>query len=719
MLARYRPTIRRIANVTTAATALLCMRVVVAQTPPSPPPPTARELTLASVAELYRAVEAEYLDGTRPPNAEAEALRRGRELLAIGLNPDSAIVAAVQLYRTMDLASRLPTQRLLLRQAADSAYAYVLPKGQHQQACLFLLSVGTLELNRGDYAAGIVYIDSARTAFGGAIARQDEASAMLMRGYCAEGLGDVEEAHANFQASAALYGFLPDVGSRGPALSALEAAAGTAMDLGRYPEALALSTRALEQLYEQQAHTQKLPAEAYSLYLSHAEALVLNGRGEEGFAYGKLALQLAEDRQDVRRIASAKWHLGRTYRSVGDFVQAERYLAEAVESMATYGFRRLREEALEDFVTLRERQGRYADALALQTARYDLRDSLDRETQVFKIEELRALNEERAAEHRLAIAAAEQQLQDAEVARGRAYAIGLSAALLALVGLVTVLVGRLRRRTEDKDRLEALVKQRTRSLSRQAEELRRSNVELERFAHVASHDLKTPVRNVTSFIQLAERRLDAAAQPEVAEYLDMAGTYAQQMGNIVGGIAEFSEIDRQGASRTEDVDLRGLVKHVTLARAESVRQCGAAVATVGGARVQADAGRVRRIIDVLLDNALTYTTAPFPRVTIAVAQSADGGATISVRDNGIGIAPAYHEKIFGMFTRLHTLDEYPGTGLGLATASKLAERLGGTLTVSSALGDGSTFVLGLPAGGAAGGDGTARSSSSAVTASGR
>ena len=365
-------------------------------------------------------------------------------------------------------------------------------------------------------------------------------------------------------------------------VTAFESAAGAAVTLGRPAEALELSTRALRHLGALDGG--EVPAEAYSAYATHAEALVALGRRDEGVASAHRALALALGRGDRMRINASKWRLGRLHLAVGELARAEDYLAEALGGFQEQGAMHFVAEVHAAHVSLRAAQGSYAEALAHEQAGRAISDSLTSASQAWRFADLRARHRDAELKHELELARAETQLHETAGERARVQRLALALALLAVACIVALLLTRLRARRRSERELAAMVaartadlEARTAELDEQATELRRSNAELERFAYIASHDLKTPVRNVTSFAGLAERRLEGGDTPdpatvrEVREYLALVRGYAVQMDALVTDILAFSRIDAEVSVEAAAVDLRALLGEIERREGARVR----------------------------------------------------------------------------------------------------------------------------------------------------
>lgn len=249
------------------------------------------------------------------------------------------------------------------------------------------------------------------------------------------------------------------------------------------------------------------------------------------------------------------------------------------------------------------------------------------------------------------------------------------------------------------DKLEQRVIERT-------EQLSHSNAELERFAYVASHDLQEPLRTVTSYLQLIERRYAGKLDDAGREFINYAVDGASRMRELINDLLEFSRVQTQGKTFTL-VNLENILAEIQADLKIAIEENNAVLSHDPMPRVMGDAGQLRRLLQNLIGNALKYRGQEAPRIHLSARRLEDAsierpegtpqsGWLISVSDNGIGIEARYYEKIFQLFQRLHTRQDYPGTGLGLALCKRIVERHSGTLWVESSPGKGSTFHVALP-----------------------
>ncbi len=237
-----------------------------------------------------------------------------------------------------------------------------------------------------------------------------------------------------------------------------------------------------------------------------------------------------------------------------------------------------------------------------------------------------------------------------------------------------------------------------RKLIEKSDALARSNAELEQFAYVVSHDLREPLRMVSSFLTLLERRLSDTLDGECRDFLNFARDGANRMDRLVLDLLDYSRIGRQQRPMAA-VDLDKVMAEVQDNLAAARQETGGTIQVDGPLPVvTGDAQELTRLLQNLVGNALKYHAPDRPPVVQVSAEPAAEGWTITVRDNGIGIAAEDFERVFGVFQRLHSRDRYDGTGIGLAICKKVVEHHGGTIRVASEPGQGAAFSFTLPAG---------------------
>jgi PAS domain S-box-containing protein len=228
------------------------------------------------------------------------------------------------------------------------------------------------------------------------------------------------------------------------------------------------------------------------------------------------------------------------------------------------------------------------------------------------------------------------------------------------------------------------------------ERLDRMSAELQDFAYVASHDLAEPLRMVTSYLDLLQRRYGGQLDETADEFIGYAVGGAVRMRALIDDLLAYSRVGSHDMQPAE-IDLGLLLAGVLEGIGRTVAETGAVIEPAGPlAPVRGDPAQVAQLLQSLLVNAVKFHAGDGPRqVTVACVEEQEG-VTLTVRDNGIGIPRAQQERIFKMFTRLHGRDEYAGTGMGLALCRRIAERHGGRIRVESEPGAGSAFHVWLP-----------------------
>jgi PAS domain S-box-containing protein len=232
------------------------------------------------------------------------------------------------------------------------------------------------------------------------------------------------------------------------------------------------------------------------------------------------------------------------------------------------------------------------------------------------------------------------------------------------------------------------------ALEEKVEELARSNAELALFTYIASHDLREPLRTVGSNIQLLRRHLGDDLDADGRTQLDFALGGVRRMQALIDDLLLYSRVGTEGRSFAE-VDCREVVDEAVRALATAIEEVGLEVRVGPLPVVRADRSQLVQLFQNLISNAVKFRAGDDPRVEVG-AERADGEWIFTVRDNGIGIDARYAEHVFTIFQRLHSHEEYPGTGIGLAVCRKIVERHGGRIWVEPGRGGGSAFRFTIP-----------------------
>jgi PAS domain S-box-containing protein len=226
------------------------------------------------------------------------------------------------------------------------------------------------------------------------------------------------------------------------------------------------------------------------------------------------------------------------------------------------------------------------------------------------------------------------------------------------------------------------------------EELKRSNAELEQFAYVASHDLQEPLRMVSSYTQLLQRRYKEKFDGDANEFMGYIVDGATRMKQLIEDLLAYSRVGTKG-KEFRPVEVEAALRRAIANLRAAISESGASVSNDPLPTIMADDVQLAQLFQNLIGNALKFRSQSVPRIHVSVSER-ESEYEFAAADNGIGIEPQYFERIFMVFQRLHFKGEYPGTGIGLAICKKVVERHGGRIWVESKPGEGTTFRFTVP-----------------------
>lgn len=226
------------------------------------------------------------------------------------------------------------------------------------------------------------------------------------------------------------------------------------------------------------------------------------------------------------------------------------------------------------------------------------------------------------------------------------------------------------------------------------EELARSNIELERFAHIASHDLQEPLRKITSFIDELEEHLGDNLDEEARIYMDFITSGAVRMRDLVTGLLKYSTVNKTEPD-IQKLDTNNIIDIAADNLSKRIKESGAKIKYKNLPEIYYDEVMLTQVFQNLISNAIRYRSDKTPEINITAEKHADCWE-FAVEDNGMGIEQKYLDRIFDMFQRLHRKEDIPGTGIGLSLCQKIVERYGGIMWVESEPGVGSTFFFTVP-----------------------
>ena len=228
-------------------------------------------------------------------------------------------------------------------------------------------------------------------------------------------------------------------------------------------------------------------------------------------------------------------------------------------------------------------------------------------------------------------------------------------------------------------------------------ELERSNIELQQFAYVASHDLQEPLRMISSYLQFIEKRYKNKLDADADDFINFAVDGAGRMQSLINALLEFSRVSSRGRP-FELVSLKEILDNICETMSPHIKNLGASVEYADLPEVKADKSQIYSVFMNLIQNALKFTVPGRAPHIIITAEKKGDDYIFCISDNGIGIEEQYFERIFTIFQRLHTQEEYSGTGIGLSICRRIVERHGGQIRVESEYGRGSSFYFNIPPG---------------------
>ncbi len=232
------------------------------------------------------------------------------------------------------------------------------------------------------------------------------------------------------------------------------------------------------------------------------------------------------------------------------------------------------------------------------------------------------------------------------------------------------------------------------ALKESVKNTKRANTELEQFAQIVSHDLQEPLRTIGSYTQILARRYKGKLDKDADEFIGFVTGGVKRMSDLITDLLIYSK-EGQRDWEPATVDCNQVIEEVLVDLKTAIEEKGAVIKFQGLPTVRADRNHLVSLFTNLLSNAIKFSNGT-PEISVA-AHRTGGEWVFSVADNGIGISPKHHGRIFLIFKRLHTREEYPGTGIGLAICAKIIARHGGRIWVESEEGKGTTFRFTLPA----------------------
>lgn len=413
--------------------------------------------------------------------------------------------------------------------------------------------------------------------------------------------------------------------------------------------------------------------------------------------YLQKALALIEESGNDRQLEKARLALAKVHFKRGNYPDCLQILEdiEAEKGGADgYSYRdKIRQKLFaETYHQIKQHEKAifyYGKFIEIQDSIYD-RDRLDLITALeakYQIEEKENENEYLR----------QQQTQSKTLLKQRNRITQVVVLLSILISFVALL---LFKAYQNKRRFNRMLQERvsvqTEALMNANNQLKSSNIELERFAYIASHDLKEPLRNISSFSSLLERKLSEVEEKyEMQEYLDFIKSNADQMHQLIQEVLEYSRADDRSKNQLTETNLNELVDQVQQAILTDIKEQNVEIKIVNPSPdFHTSISQMFLVLKNLVSNGIKYNTASKKIIEIGYLDQGERHL-FYVKDNGIGIEPEYRDQIFEMFKRLHNKQEYQGSGLGLAICKKIVLNMGGEIWCESSQA-GSTFYFNLP-----------------------
>ncbi len=381
-------------------------------------------------------------------------------------------------------------------------------------------------------------------------------------------------------------------------------------------------------------------------------------------------------------------HLGQE-----NFNQAMMYCDQGIAISEELDLNEYRQDLYDFKSQLLAKSGRPDLALVFLRRHQVLRDSFLDATNSARVAEVVARYDAVKKENENQLLRRQKEQQESKATQRTYLALAFGALSLLIAALFVFRYRMYLNQKRSRIELEETVATRTEELRLINEQLQDSNQELRSFAYIASHDLKEPLRSISGFTSLLERRLKHQLNDETREYMAYIKKNTAHLHALIADVLAYSLVADEPL-KMESVDLRALIRDVkdNLAGLIERKQGMVDCEKLPKEAIWTNYHHLFLICKNLVENGLKYNDSEQPRVSLDFKQEADK-ICIQFRDNGIGIAPAYHTRIFELFKRLHNRESYQGTGMGLALSQKMAHRLGGRIEVDSQESGGSTFTL--------------------------
>ncbi|MEO0723899.1 MAG: ATP-binding protein [Bacteroidota bacterium] len=411
-------------------------------------------------------------------------------------------------------------------------------------------------------------------------------------------------------------------------------------------------------------------------YMELSRQYLKQGQADEAEYYIQLAQERSE-KHGFRTLESGIYLLlGQIKLQLGELDQAINYGQKGIAS-AAYTDRAYYTSSCYDVLSAAySAKGDYAEAYKIETKHSELRKQIATTEKAVLADELETQYQVQEQQRQIADMSKEQSTQSRQI---RSLVIIFLLAITLLIVLSSALLSNRRK--------QQIIRQQNEKLRKYIDQ----NLQLENFVHLASHDLKSPLRNITSFAQLLQRRLSGQSNQEIEDYLQFIVKAGDGLTHMVDDLLQYS-IVKKSPNELTMVSIKSLIEEVLSGIKTTIESTGAQVTTeLAVDRIMGDETKLKQLFQNLILNAIKFQQSDSSPLIRIVSKDQYDYWLFTIEDNGIGIDPEYQDQIFLMLKRLHSKDEFEGTGIGLAICQSIVEQHGGRIWVSSSPGVGSIF----------------------------
>lgn len=459
-----------------------------------------------------------------------------------------------------------------------------------------------------------------------------------------------------------------------------------------YPEAKKYYQKALRS-YERQQYQTRLAETLFYL----GEVYLAENEFEQALEYENRALRIYLELKSINDLPTMYRVIAKIYQNMNKDAVALQYYERAVEIARENDMPTELVTIYDEMANMYIGEKDYKNAYKYQMLYRTVNDTIYGIEAKNRISEMEIAYELKVKKVEFDKLKAEQVVNKTILRQRTLLAVGavLIALLIALLALSYYRESR--QKSRHNRRLEKEVAERTAELRAANAKLLESNEDLEKFTYLASHDLKEPLRNISSFINLIQRRIEELHNPELNEYLQFVMINSKRMYRLVEDVLTLSRLNAGETLETSSLDVKDVVEDVCMSMDRLIREKNAQIEVGDLPFIEAPRAHLFLIFKNLIENGIKYNEAPFPKINIYCRTDyCKNEYQFVVRDNGIGIDPRYHAEVFEMFKRLNSREKYMGTGMGLAICRKILKKYGGEIGLCSKKGEGAAFYFSFP-----------------------